>query len=49
MKIVRNETLPNQTWDSSNSNNWARPATLNTYLNGTYYNSLTSVARSARL
>ena len=46
MKIVRNETLPNQAWDSSNSNNWARPATLNTYLNGTYYNSLTNVAKN---
>ena len=41
-KILKNELLPNQTWDSSNSNNWARPATLNTYLNGEYYNGLDS-------
>ena len=27
-------------------NNWARPATLNTYLNGDYYNTLTSEAQS---
>ena len=27
-------------------NNWARPATLNTYLNGNYYNTLTSEAQS---
>ena len=41
-KILKNELLPGQAWDSSNSNNWARPATLNTYLNGEYYNSLDS-------
>ena len=41
-KILKNELLPDQTWDSSNSNNWAKPATLNTYLNGEYYNSLDS-------
>ena len=33
-------------WDSSNSNNWARPASLNTYLNSTYYNSLNANAQS---
>ena len=32
-------------WDSSGSNNWARPATLNTYLNETYLNSLSSEAQ----
>ena len=32
-------------WDDSGSNNWARPATLNTYLNGTYLNSLSSEAQ----
>lgn len=41
-KILKNEILPNQAWDTSNSNNWARPATLNTYLNGEYYNGLDS-------
>ena len=46
MKIVRNEVLSGQAWDTSNSNNWARPATLNTYLNETYYNSLTVVAQN---
>ena len=46
MKIVRNEVLSDQAWDTSNSNNWARPATLNTYLNETYYNSLTVVAQN---
>ena len=39
-KLLKNELLPEQAWDTSNSNNWARPATLNTYLNGEYYNGL---------
>ena len=46
IKIIKNGWIGNMTWDTSNSNNWARPATLNTYLNGTYYNSLTSTAQS---
>ena len=41
-KILKNEVLSGQAWDSSNSNNWARPASLNTYLNGEYYNGLDS-------
>ena len=41
-KILKNELLPDQAWDNSNSNNWARPADLNTYLNGEYYNGLDS-------
>ena len=45
IKIMRNESIGNRAWDSS-SNNWASPADLNTYLNGTYYNGLTSIAKS---
>ena len=41
-KILKNELLPDQAWDSTDSNNWARPATLNTYLNGEYYTNLDS-------
>ena len=41
-KILKNDLLPGQAWDSSDLNNWARPATLNTYLNGEYYNGLDS-------
>ena len=41
-KILKNDLLPGQAWDTSASNNWARPATLNTYLNGEYYNGLDS-------
>ena len=37
-------TAPEQC--SNCSNNWARPATLNTYLNGDYYNTLISEAQS---
>jgi len=41
LKIVRNSNTQTRAFDSSNSNNWTRPADLNTYLNGEYYNSLT--------
>ena len=41
-KILKNDLLPRQAWDSSRSNNWTSPATLNTYLNGEYYNGLDS-------
>ena len=41
-KILKNDLLSEQVWDSTNSNNWARPATLNTYLNGKYLSSLDS-------
>ena len=46
IKIMRTASIGNQTWDSSNSNNWARPASLNTYLNSTYYNGLNATAKS---
>ena len=46
IKIMRDASIGNRAWDSSNSNNWARPASLNTYLNSTYYNSLNSTAQS---
>ena len=36
IKIMRSESIGNRAWDSSNSNNWARPADLNTYLNEEY-------------
>ena len=47
MKITNINTSNNLAWDSQNSNNWARPVTLNTYLNGDYLtNFLNSTARS---
>ena len=47
IKIMRNESIGNMAWDSSNSNNWEKPATLNTYLNGTYLtNTLNATAQS---
>ena len=46
MKDGNINTSNNLAWDTSNSNNWNRPASLNTYLNGDYYNSLTSTAQS---
>ena len=47
IKIMRTASIDNMVWDSSNSNNWARPASLNTYLNEDYYiNQLNDLARS---
>ena len=46
IKIMRTESIGNMAWDSSSNNNWARPVTLNTYLNVTYYNGLNSIAQS---
>ena len=44
IKIIRNESLGNMAWDSSNINEWTT-ATLQTYLNGDYYNSLNDEAK----
>ena len=46
IKIMRTANAGNRAWDSSNNNNWARPSSLNTYLNGDYYNSLNSTAKN---
>ena len=47
IKIMKDTSIgENIAWDTSNLNNWNRPANLNTYLNGDYYNSLTSTAQS---
>ena len=43
---MRDAIITDSYWDTSRSNNWNRPASLNTYLNGNYYNSLTNVAQS---
>ena len=45
IKLIRNESIGKKYWDTSKFNNWDRPATLNTELNGTYLNSLTSEAQ----
>ena len=45
LKIMKENSIGDMAWDTSNSNNWNRPASLNTYLNGDYYNSLTSTAQ----
>ena len=43
---MKNESIGNQYWDTSGSNNWARPTSLNTYLNETYLNQLASTAKN---
>ena len=42
IKIMRNESIGNRAWDDTNSNNWTRPATLNTYLKDTYLPTLSN-------
>ena len=46
IKIIKNESIGDIVWDTFNTNNWARPASLNTYLNSTYYNELNNTAQS---
>ncbi len=46
IKLIKDQSIGNKYWDTSDSNNWARPATLNTELNTTYLNSLDSTAQN---
>lgn len=47
LKIIRNEVLSNPySFDQTNSNNWIKPADLNNYLNGDYYNNLLESAKN---
>ncbi len=50
IKIMRTVSIGERYWDTNSydtaSNDWARPAVLNTYLNKTYYNDLTEQAKS---
>ena len=45
IKIIKKESVAVKAWNSSSSNDWSS-ASLNTYLNKDYYNSLTSTAQS---
>lgn len=40
LKIMRNGSIAVRAWDDTNSNNWSRPSTLNTYLNEEYIQTL---------
>ena len=44
IKIIKETSIGNLAWDSSGRNNWNN-STLQQYLNGSYYNSLTSEAQ----
>ena len=46
LKVIRNESIGAMAWDETNSNNWERPATLNTYLNNDYYNTLSTASHN---
>ena len=45
IKIMRNESIGNMVYDSYNGY-WDYPASLNTYLNETYYNNLNQISKS---
>ena len=45
LKIIRDESLGNMAWDSGNANDWSK-ASLQTYLNGEYYNGLDATSKS---
>ena len=45
IKIARNGSIGDYAWDSNNTNEWST-ATLQTYLNGTYLNGLTTEAQA---
>ena len=44
IKIAKNDSIGNYAWNSNSVNEWST-ATLNTYLNGTYLNSLSTEAQ----
>ena len=46
IKLIKDQSIGEYKWDTSGSNNWARPARLNTELNTTYLNSLDSTSKS---
>ena len=49
IKIMRINSIGKMAWDTSGDygkNNWLQPASLNTYLNETYYNGLNNTAQS---
>lgn len=45
IKIVKENIIREDAWDTIDKSNWARPATLNTYLNSTYYNTLNEFSK----
>ena len=45
IKIARSESIGNYAWNSNGANEWST-ATLNTYLNGTYLNSLSTESQA---
>lgn len=46
MKIMRVNSIREFAYDTTANNDWLRPSTLNTYLNGDYYNGLSSDAQN---
>ena len=40
VKLIKNGFIQNNNWDNGNNSNWARPSTLNNFLNNNFLNSL---------
>ncbi len=45
VKIIKEESIGNYSWDSNSTNDWEN-ASLQTYLNGDYYNGLNVIAKT---
>ena len=45
IKIIKINSIGNMQWDSSNNNNWDKPASLNTYLNITFADGLNTTSQ----
>ncbi len=46
LKIIKKDNIGALAWDSDGDTDWAKPATLNTYLNETFYNKINDKDRS---
>ena len=45
IKIIKEDSIGEIAWDEANTQNWSTPASLNTYLNNTYLNTLKASAQ----
>lgn len=42
IKIIKNESIDNMSWDMSGSSYWSKPSDLNSYLNNEYLDTITT-------
>ena len=46
IKIIKSNAINDMAWDEQNSNDWLKPATINIYLNESYYESLSEESQN---